>query len=398
MKYKLLTIMMLLGLYPISCFATELDFLSINGYGTIGGAYQDNKDVLYRDSYYADKGSQGDFSFANYSILGLQLDATPTDKLTFTLQGVASTNNENGKFIDIEWANAKYQLSDTFDVRAGMMRLPTFMFSDILHVAYSYDWIKLPDMYAVVPINKYQGIELSHRLNFNDVSLSSTLLYGETKGNIKPNHNGELSNLDIEADDIYGVTLKGIYHDFSFRAAYIKSSITLEDERVGTALSQFDSMGIPSISTAIQKYQVEETPISYLNIGARYDFSNSYLLGEYMKVNSESFLPDIASWNISTGYNFETWSPFMVYSYTKNSSNYQNISTEGVNAQMAGAITGANQAFSAMSNNFDMDLETLSLGFRYDLDDNILLKFQYDNQKRTKEKLHIFSTAINFVF
>ena len=389
---------MLLGLYPISCLATESDFLSLNGYGTIGGAYQDNKEVLYRDSYYADKGSQGDFSFSNYSILGLQLDATPTDKLTFTLQGIASPNNENGKLIDIEWANAKYQISESFDVRAGMMRLPTFMFSDILHVGYSYDWIKLPDMYAVVPINKYQGIEFAHRLNLNDLSLSSTLLLGETRSNIKPNNGGQLSKLDIEAENIYGATLKALYHDLSFRVAYITSSITLDDERVGSALSQFDSMGIPSISTAIQKYEVKSTPVSYLNIGARYDFSNAYLLGEYIKVDSESFLPDISSWNISTGYNFETWTPFVVYSYTKNSSNYNNISTEGVNAQMAGAITGANQVFSGMSNNFDMDLETLSLGFRYDLDDNILLKFQYDNQKRTKERLHIFSTAINFVF
>jgi len=390
--------MMFLGLYSISCLATESDFLSINGYGTIGGAYQDNKDVLYRDSYYADKGSQGDFSFANYSILGLQLDVTPTDKLSFTLQGIASPNNENGKAIDIEWANIKYQINDAFDVRVGMMRLPTFMFSDILHVAYSYDWIKLPDMYSIVPINKYEGIELSHRFNFNDWSLSSTLLYGETKGNIKPNQNGKLSNLDIEADDIYGATLKALYHDLSFRVAYIKSSITIEDERMGAVLSQFSLMGIPSISTAIQKYQVEETPISYLNIGARYDFSNSYLLGEYLKVDSESFLPDISSWNISTGYNFETWSPFVAYSFTKNSSNYQSIPTEGMPIQVAGAITGANQAFSAMSSNFDMDLETLSLGLRYDLDDNMLLKFQYDNQKRTKERLHIFSTAIDFVF
>jgi hypothetical protein len=322
----------------------------------------------------------------------------PTDKLTFTLQGVASSNNENGKFIDIEWANAKYQISDTVDVRAGMMRLPAFMFSDILHVAYSYDWIKLPDMYAIVTINKYQGVEFAHRLNLNDWSLSSTLLFGETRSNIKPNNGGQLSKLDIEAENIYGATLKALYHDLSFRVAYITSRVTLDDERIGSALSQFGSMGIPSISTAIQKYEVKNTPVSYLNIGARYDFSNSYLLGEYIKVESESFLPDISSWNISTGYNFETWTPFVVYSHTKNISNYNNISTEGVNAQMAGAITGANQAFSAMSNNFDMDLETLSLGFRYDLDDNILLKFQYDNQKRTKERLHIFSTAINFVF
>lgn len=85
MRYKFLTTIALLSLCQTSMFANDWDFLTINGYGTLGGAYQANGDVLYRDSVYADKGSKGDFSFANYSLLGLQLDAMATDKLSFTL-------------------------------------------------------------------------------------------------------------------------------------------------------------------------------------------------------------------------------------------------------------------------------------------------------------------------
>ena len=398
MKYNFLTMMMFLGLSETSAFATEMDFLSINGYGTIGGAYQDNKAVLYRDSYHADKGSQGDFSFDNYTLLGLQLVATPTDKLSFTLQGIASANNANGKLIDVEWANAKYQLSDTLDIRAGLMRLPTFMFSDILHVAYSYDGIRLPDMYGIVSLNRYTGVEFAHRLNFNDLSIFSTLLYGETTSSMKSYSNGELLKFDVEGDDIYGVTSKALYNDLTFRVAYIKSRVTLFNDKLDALFTQFDTMGISSISTAIQRYKTENSSLSYLNVGARYDFSNSYLWGEYIQVNSDSFLPDITSWNISTGYSFETWTPYISYSHTENSSNYQPISTEGVPLLVAGAITGANQAFSAMSTTSNINVKTLSLGFRYDLSDNMLLKFQYDDQKKAKEQLHIFSTAINFVF
>ncbi|HHS93458.1 MAG TPA: hypothetical protein ENK82_08920, partial [Campylobacterales bacterium] len=162
MKNNILKIALLASLTNTLLFAQEWDFLTVNGYGTIGAAYQENEEVLYRNSFFTDQGTQGDVSFANHSVLGLQLDAKATDKLSFTLQVVASANNANGKILDVEWANAKYQFTNAFDVKVGMMRTPLFMYSDILNVAYSYDVLHLPDMYGLISINKYQGIELSY--------------------------------------------------------------------------------------------------------------------------------------------------------------------------------------------------------------------------------------------
>lgn len=380
-------------------FATEWDFLTVNGYGTIGGAYQDNDEVLYRDSLYTDRGSQGEFSFANYSLLGLQLDAKATDKLSFTLQGIASPNNANDKLIDVEWANAKYQLSDTFNVRVGVMRLPTFISSDILNVAYSYNTVRLPDMYGMVSFNKYKGVEFSHRLEFDDFFLLSRLLYGEIKNPIKTiNSDGSSTVTDVNADNVSGVALKFLYNDFTFRTSYIKTNVSFDNEEMDGALSQFDSLGIPLISEAIQKYKIEDTPTVYFNLGARYDFEQSYLVGEYIEIQSDSFLPNISSWNITAGHTFDKWTPFVAYSNTNTRSTYKSLSAEGMPPQVAGAIMEANQAFSQISESLsDFDIETLSVGFRYDFYDNMAFKFQYDEQN-AKNDLHIFSTAVNFVF
>lgn len=390
---------MLLSLCQTSVFADDWDFLSVNGYGTIGGAYQDNDKVMYRDSRYADQGSQGDFSFANYSVLGLQLDAKVTDALSFTLQGVVGPNNANGKLIDIEWANAKYQLSDSFDVRAGLMRLPIFMFSDILHVAYSYDTISLANMYSLVTINSYEGVELSHRFDMDEGSLFSTLLYGNTKSSVNSfDNNGDFLETDVTADEIYGVALKYFHNDLTLRASYIKTKVTLDHEDIDGAISQFDALGIPAISEAIQQYSMKNSPMTYFNLGARYDFENSYILGEYMGVESNSFLPDIAAYNLTAGYNFERWTPFVAYSKVSSNSNYQAISAEGMPIQSTGAIMAANQTYTQIAEGLsDLEVERASVGFRYDLYENTALKFQYDEQK-SNEKLHIFSTAINFVF
>ena len=53
MKYKLLSSLMFLGLCQTSLQAGDFDFLSVNVYGTLGAAFQDNKNVLHRDSFYA---------------------------------------------------------------------------------------------------------------------------------------------------------------------------------------------------------------------------------------------------------------------------------------------------------------------------------------------------------
>lgn len=280
-----------------------------------------------------------------------------------------------------------------------MMRIPAYMFSDILNVAYSYDWIRLPDMYGVVPYDKYTGVELSYDFHFNNLLVTSTLLFGKTENQGKVvQDNGALLEVDTSADDMYVAILNVLYHDLSVRVAYSQSSFTFSSQEVNGILSQFNAMGIPSISNAIEKYKIEDTLLSYFNIGARYDFSNSYLLGEYIQVDSHSFLPDISSWYIGSGYNFETWTPFILYSQLKNRSNYQVLSTEGIPAQLMGATVMANQTFSALSTLPEVNMKSLSLGVRYDLSEDILLKFQYDNHQRLEERLDVFSGAINFVF
>ncbi|CAA6815332.1 MAG: Porin [uncultured Sulfurovum sp.] len=401
LKYKIFKILLLISLYTTASFADDWDFLSVNGFGTLGVAYQDNKEVLYRDSFFTDNGSKGDISFDNYSLFGLQVDAKVTDQLSLTLQGIASVNNENDKFIDLEWANLKYQITDTFDIKVGLMRLPIFMYSDILNVAYSYEPIRLPNMYSIASFNKYKGAELSHRLEWENTSLLSTVVYGQTNtDNLKGfRANGTVINSNVDADKLYGVALKLLYEDLTLRASYFNTETTVSNSNIERAFAQFDAMGIPVISNTIEKYKSNHSPVSYVNLAAKYDFENAYLLGEYMDINSDSFVTDLDSWNIRAGYNFETWAPFVGYSKSKSSSNYDAIATAGIPPQMLPAIAGANQVFSAISEGpTEANLEAVSLGVRYDLSDNAVLKFQYDEQKRENETLRIFSSAINFVF
>lgn len=407
MKYKFLTAIVLLSLLRTSVFADDWDFLSVHGYGSLGGAYQDDDQVLYRNSLNTVKGSRGDFSLSNYSNLGLQIDATLTDKLTLTVQGTVSENNSEGELLELGWANINYQVNDDLSIKVGKMRIPAFMYSDILNVAYAYDWVKLPEMYSIIPFHNYKGVELNYNMDFDDLVISSTLMYGQSKSTVVTRENQE-SELDVNV--MKAVELKLVYDNLTLHFNYTQNHLEIKDNTLDTVTAQLSALGIPTISQAVQKYTPKE--ILYWNLGGRYDFENAYVLGEYMEISSHSFLADHESWYVGSGYNFERWSPFILYSKTSSSSSYQNIAVNGtMSPQIIGAITVANQALDGISKISCIQSEIKSVGFRYNLYDNAVIKFQYDHHKESKDDglsfnfnqdedvdLHVFSTAINFVF
>ena len=414
MKYRFVKSLTLLGYMSTGSLLLQADDISLHGYGTAGIAYQANDDVLYRNSFNMDSGTQGDISFANYSSLGLQLDVKVNDKLSLTAQGVASKTNPNAKLVELSWLNSKYEISDSFSIRAGLMRLPAFMYSDILDVDYSYDWIRLPDMYSMMPINNYRGVEFNKNIRFDNFSLNSVLLFGNSRTTTYNSiADGTIDQSKLEIDNIFGTSLSFLSDDLTFRVSYCKLKSTLKNKRLDGFLSQIGLIGIGSIDQAINRYKLKKSTADYLELGGKYTFDDAYIVGEYIKITTEKFVANNSSWYVGAGYNFENWSPFVIYSaIISNQKNKDIPIAEGTPPNLVAVITGVNQALNAISNNVaTVELETVSLGLRYDLSENSILKLQYDRQKEFKKNrlnfhfsdkekvdLNIYSVAISFIF
>jgi hypothetical protein len=407
MRPNLMKLALIIGVFQIFLYAEEWDFLTVNGYGTLGVAFQDDKSMLVRNSPHTKNGTRGDVSFTNYSNLGLQLDAHVTDDLRFTLQAIASDNNSHAKLLEIGWADARYQVTDNLSIKAGVMRVPTFMYSDILNVAYYYEWVKLPEMYALIPFHNYIGTELNYDFDFDDVFIHTTLMYGKSKG-VMVDTNGMESRLTV--DNMKGVSLKFLYENFMLRVAFIRNSLNAEDEYLDSLSSQLASFNIPVITQTLEQYMPDE--VDYFQIGAQYDFQKLYLLGEYMKTSSKSFLANYRSWYVGTGYHFNKWSPYLLFSQTRSSSSYKDIPiNNGMSQQEIGSIISANNIFHLLSTINSIESETKSIGVRYNVSDEIVLKVQYDHQKEINGQnvgfnyggdknvdYDLYSTSINFVF
>jgi len=411
MKYKII-LPLITSIFTVSSFAT--DSVSIHGYGTIGVTYQDDENTLYRNSINTKKGSRGDLSFANNSSFGLQLDVPIGEKLSLVAQGIVSAKNTNGKLLELGWLNAKYQLNDNFSIKVGKMRTSSFMYSEILDISYAYDWMRLPDMYSIIPINNYTGIEFQHNVDVGDFTFISTYLYGPSKSVFYDTlPNGEITEGNLDAHNMYGISLKVLYDEFTFRVAYSKLKLTLHSPELDNSLSQLYALNIPLVTQTIDEYSVDNTSMQYFEVAARYDFEKAYLMAEYIELDSHSFTSNSSSWYVGTGYNFEKWSPYMLYSQTKSVNQYKDMKTnENMDPALIGAINASNGALNSISESLgNANFQTYSLGLRYNLSENAIMKLQYEKQiedkgskinfhfsENKKVNLDVFSAAISFVF
>jgi len=74
---------------------SDLEYV-LGGFGTIGGAYNDNNELIFIDNKDDINGALGDFSSTTDTKLGVQLDVYYKDYITLTVQGIVNQVDKYG--------------------------------------------------------------------------------------------------------------------------------------------------------------------------------------------------------------------------------------------------------------------------------------------------------------
>jgi len=123
--------------------------VNFNGFATIAAGQTFDDDVPYH-------GMDGDLSFKNLSLFGLQASADLGEGLSATAQILS--RGENDFEAEFEWAYIGYQVNDNFDVKIGRLRTPIYYFSEYLDVSYAYHWLTPPNEFYAAILTNYDGI------------------------------------------------------------------------------------------------------------------------------------------------------------------------------------------------------------------------------------------------
>jgi len=393
MKYLIVTSLL------ISIAVADIDSFQVNGFGTIGMTYQNNEDIIYTPSWRYDRGTDGTISIQNDSRFGLQLDWQASEKIDFTLQGTVDCKGAN-----LEWANIKYTIDDHHDIKIGQMRFPTAMYSDILKVSYSYNWVRLPeDVYGILPLTSYVGAEYNYRNQYADTDYHLKLYLGHSEDTMIGSQ--DIGDYTIELDHLFGINLSFTKDSLHIRVGYTHTKISIENTRVNQYFDQLLSNHrlSPDLKALLDYYDPRSKATDYLSFGFKYDQKQWYLLGEYVWINMNNIISDNYAGYLSAGYHFGAWTPHITYSEVTGTSNY----TKPVNDPLM------DDALKEMSQRTMTTQSHITLGVRYDWRENVALKLQYDHiEEENKgrgisihkelpyrpETINLISLSMDFIF
>lgn len=389
-------------LIPFLVQADEFPDLQMHGFGTVGGSFNTNDQAIFRSDLYSDTGSKENFSLATDSKLGLQGDLQITPSLSAVVQGVFNQREKEKIDGRIEWANMKYELNENFNVRAGRMRSPMYMYSDILNVSYAYTWVRLPmEVYSPIPFTSYDGVEFEAKYVYKDWEYAFQGMYGKSKQ--------KLYLLGTEAAEFKMDNFKrGVFtlskDAVKFRLSYATTDVQMNSASIGELASDLQTAGYWGLA---DDYLIQKNAFDFFGAGLSYDNGDYFAITEYSMYESNGILDQIQAGYVSSGYRFGEFTPYMTVGLSRQKNN--NIQTVIPNSGGTAALHGR---VSDMVSGLNLVQKSESVGMRWDFHESAALKVQYDHieidthhdsihifdTEAEKKDLDVFSLTVDFIF
>jgi len=379
-----------------------------SAFGTAGAVHSSEDRADFTGSIFKPNGAGYTHSWSTDvdTILGAQVVAHLTSKLSATFQLISLQRYDNTYTPKVEWANLKYQLTPDVSFRVGRIVLPSFLFSDSRNVGYSNPWVRLPgETYSLVPVSNNDGLDASYRLQLGDLTQTLVATYGRTADNQPQGGGSEARNQWVISDTLeYGAA--------SVHAAYQEAHLTIDS--LNTFIDTFRLFGSQGAAIA-NEFDQANKPLRFASLGAMYNPGEWFLAGEWGKTELHSVLGTSSSWYVSGGYRFGSLTPFVNYAVLTAESPKSN---PGVNIallppDLVPIALGLNVGLDSILGSAPTQ-NTVSLGVRWDFTRDVDLKVQYDHTRvgagssgtltnlqpgfRPGESFSLLSATIDFVW
>lgn len=313
-KRKLLALMV--GLAVSSSASHAMEDISLSGFFTTGLSVSDNE-VIYRHDI------NDEVNFSGDTLVGVQLSAELTEKISATAQLVSRGEYDSGFSTTADWAYVAFDFSDNLRVRAGKFRSPLYLISDYQDVRFAQPWVRPPvEVYGPVPpsLATAEGVDLIYSMYVGDYTIElqpyvrrtafeATVrqmpLEGETKA---------FTGLNINFTGVHG----------NLRLGHVETKIDFKpffNSDIMGLFSQLTQLGaIPSTLNTIDgdyatitrtgSVDLKEFDASFSSIGGSFDLGNWLLMAEVAKVKTDApLVPDTTGSYLTVGYRMGQFTP-----------------------------------------------------------------------------------------
>lgn len=367
--------------FLLSCIAsvsaaeqTSDSRVDISGFGTLGISESNSSQYGFRNDFSQNNiAYQDDYSFSPLSNIGVQIDAIVNPEWDFVAQWVYREQDEHTIDALTTMAFARYSPNTNWKIRLGRTALDLFHLSEYRDVGIAYAWAKVPtEVYGFVPSRSIDGIDAVYIKDVSGVNVSVKGYAGQFDTDFTS------SGYDpIYFKDIFGLRLTAETFDWSINLRHSQARVEKNNETISFVVDQITNAEPlwPNAREFAAELSMDDKTVTYSSISGQYNFYPFLVMGEYAYIDADSsILNSVTNGYLSLIYHTDPHSFYVTHSFTDSTAYFFD---EFVLAPqlLAPLITIVER----QKNAFATDQITRSLGWRYDIADNIALKLQWDH-------------------
>lgn len=412
---------------PLNAWATDYSF---SGFGTLGYGITDQSYNYQR--HLNDKGG-----FERDTVLGAQMDVHFNNQFGATLQvkAASSQDKDNRTDLSTSWVFASWRPNNDWLVRAGKLRVPTYLYSESMDVGTTYDMARLPlEVYSLSPSTDFTGLFLSRTWSGNNGDWNLDGYWGNANMKWRFYHRDPIPGIQepgafftpIKVESA-GLALSFRNEDDIFRAAF--HQVRSKPDGV-QFVGEFGYSSIPGLTNGY--YDINSATHPGIIRSNSFVLSASVAMPHNFRVTGEavrrvvqdtSIGPDTLGAYISISNSIGPWTPYVTYAFLRSQdselSYYQAVNSNTVAAAapvpaLIAAAQGINASQRALADGMvAYDQRSWALGFSYALSPTSKIKAEWQrvhiNQASSlvdapsgsnisNTSINVLSASYNFVF
>ncbi|RUO29956.1 hypothetical protein CWE12_08310 [Aliidiomarina sedimenti] len=356
-----------------------------SGFASVGGGVTTGSDEQLF-------GYDNDMSFLPDTLFALQGTATLSDRISVTTQLMARGNDDFN--LGVEWAYISFRMTDSLTLNTGKLRLPFYLYSDSLDVAYSYHWLRTPESVYRAPFENYTGASLQHNTFVGDAVISTQFVAGNVDDNVYAPTSDE--DIRVETNNLLGASVSAMIHSWTLRAGYFHTndvSVFMIDPAYQGLIGSLNQAGLTDTVDAIDFLGDTGT---FTSVGAFYDNMSWFAGFEYTELeNKDSIFGTDRSNYFTAGKRFGSYTLHGTFAQTDDKASNAAATIPAVPAftPFVGAVEGLAQSQASR-------IDYTSVGLRYDFARGITVKFDFTHadDKNNDQTSNLISFALQTVF
>lgn len=368
-------------------------WFTLKGFGTAGVVRSDDQHSQFVRDLSQPNGLKGRWSGKIDSVLGVQADFNFSEKSSAVIQGISRYRYDGSWRPELSWAFLRHDFSPDVTARLGRLGTEFYMLADSRLVGYSNLTIRpSPDYYGPLVISYFDGFDISATTQAGPGLLRGKLFAGvaaEKTPFVEP------LTWDLRDSPMVGGNLDYLVGAWQFRLGH--AQIRFKNQQ------PLDEMvGFP-ITSAAPELSIVNTSTNFDSVGILYDEGPLQVHGMLSRIGYESAAyEDTKAGYVVAGYRMGRLTPYVGLSQVKSKPAKLTTPLPPPLAQQIRQVMAQTHSHQ----------RTITLGARWDFQQNLALKAQVDLVRGHADsrfpfrnsdadwdgRMNVFSLALDFVF